>query len=171
MAGWQRALVIRLAIEQLLQSNEESRRAFVERYELRLFPHPGTSIAQTKWRTYRNVVRVTLWGRDHFRNNVRLAMVREAMGLGPRYYCIIRTLYPAFSERVFLLLQFLPHQKMYLYPHFGLPLRGPFNQSPHTREIGNAITQCIIPNEERPNMCPACNSCLCNHAMESLADL
>ena len=68
----------------------------MDRYEQILFPHPGTSTAQTKWKAYRGILRVTLWGRDHFRNNVRLAMVREAMGLGPRYYCIIRTLYHVF---------------------------------------------------------------------------
>lgn len=171
MAGWQLALVTRLAIEQLRQSNEEARRAFVDRYEQGIFPHPGTSTAQTKWKTYRDIIRVTLWGRDHFRNNVRLAMVREAMGLGPRIYCIIRSLYPAFSERVFLLTQFLPHQKMYFYPFFGLPLRGPFNQSSHTREIAIAISQRIISHAERPNMCPACDSCFCDHAMEGLANL
>ena len=80
----------------------------MDRYEQRLFPHPGTSTAQTKWKNYRDILRATLWGRDHFQNDVRLAMVCEAMGLGPLIYCIIRSLYPAFSERVFLLTQFFP---------------------------------------------------------------
>ena len=98
MAAWQRALIIRLAIEQLQQSNEERRRDFVDRYEQRLFPRPGTSTAQTKWKAYLKILRVTLWGRDHFQNNVQLAMVCKVMGLGPRYYRMIRTLYLAFSE-------------------------------------------------------------------------
>ena len=143
----------------------------MDRYEQRLFPHPRTSTTQTKWKTYRDILRVTLWGRDHFQNNIRLAMVCEALGLDPRIYCIIRTLYPAFSEWVFLLTQFLPHQKMYFYPFFGLPLRGPFDQSSRTREIGVAISQRIISNAERSNMCPACDSCFCDHAMEGLSNL
>ena len=75
--------------------------------------------------TFRNVTRVTLWGHDHFRNNVRLFMVMEALDLGPTYYCVMRTFNPGFSERLFLLIQFLPHQKIYVYPYFGSPFRGP----------------------------------------------
>ena len=60
---------------------------------------------------------------------------------------------------------------MYLYPHFGLPLRGPFDQSPHTREMGDAMPHRIIPLEERPNMCLTCDSCFCDHVMEGLVEL
>ena len=123
------------------------------------------------WRSHCNIVRVTLWGRDHFRNNVRAAMVREALGLGPQYYYIMRSYHPSFAERVFLLIQFLPHSKMYLYPHFGLPLRGPFEQNPHTREIRDAISQRIVPFEELALMCQACDSCFCDHVMEGLVEL
>ena len=41
-----------------------------------------TTTVQTMWRSHRNIVRVTLWGRDHFQNNVQVAMVCEALGLG-----------------------------------------------------------------------------------------
>ena len=70
MVGGQRAFLTCLVIEHLQQTNEETRRAFAERYEHRLFPLPQVTTAQTKWRSHRNVVRVTLWGRDHFWNNV-----------------------------------------------------------------------------------------------------
>ena len=99
MAGGQQAFLTRLVFEHLQQTNEETRRAFTERYERRLFPLPQITIAQTMWRSHRNLVRVTLWGRDHFRNNVRAAMVREALGLGPQYYCIMRSYHPGFAER------------------------------------------------------------------------
>ena len=140
MAGGQRAFLTRLVFEHLQQTNEETRRAFAERYERRLFPLLQITTAQTMWRSHCNIVRVTLWGRDHFRNNVRAVMVCEALGLGPQYYCIMRSYHPSFAERVFLLIQFLPHAKMYLYSHFGLPLRGPLDQSPSTREISVAIS-------------------------------
>ena len=57
-------------IMQWQQADEDTKRLVAERYERQLFPNPGSSIAQTKWKTYHNLVRVTLWGRDHFRNNV-----------------------------------------------------------------------------------------------------
>ena len=84
MVGGQRAFLTRLVFDHLQQTNEETKRAFVERYERRLFPLPQITTAQTMWRSYRNIVRVTFWGWDHFRNNVRAAMVPEALGLGPR---------------------------------------------------------------------------------------
>ena len=123
------------------------------------------------WRSHRNIVRVTLWGRDHFRNNVRATMVCEALGLGPQYYCIMRSSHPGFAERVFLLIQFLPHSRMYLYPNFGLPLRGPYDQSPRTREISVVMSQRIIPFAKRPLMCPAYDSYFCDHVMVELVEL
>ena len=65
------------------QANLEARRAFIAGYKCLLFPHLGTSNAQTKWWTYQNVTRETNWGREHVRNNVRLFMAMEALNLGP----------------------------------------------------------------------------------------
>ena len=98
-------------------------------------------------------------------------MVREALGLGPQYYCIMWSGHPGFVERVFLLIQFLPHSKMCFYPHFGLRLRGPFDQSPCTREIREAMCQHIIPFTKMPLMCPACDSCFCDHVVGELVEL
>ena len=98
-------------------------------------------------------------------------MVCEALGLGPQYYCILRSVHLGFAERVLLLIQFLPHHKMYFYPNFGLPLRGPFDQSPWTREISVAMSWRVIPFEERPLMCPACDCCFCDHVMGELFEL
>ena len=98
-------------------------------------------------------------------------MVCEALGLGPQYYCILHSVHLGFAKRVFLLIQFLPHQKMYFYPNFGLPLRGPFDQLPWTREISVAMSLCIIPFAERPLMYPACDYCFCDHVMGELVEL
>ena len=125
MARGQWAFLTCLVIEHLQQTNEETRRDFVERYKRRLFPLPQLTTAQTRWRSHCKIVRVTLRGRDHFLNNVWVAMVCEALGLGPQYYYIM-SVHPGFVEWVFLLIQFLPHHKMYFYPNFGLPLRVPF---------------------------------------------
>ena len=98
-------------------------------------------------------------------------MVCEALGLGPQYYCIMQSIHQGFAERVFLLIQFLPHHKMYFSPNFELPLRGPFDHSPWTKEISMAISQRVIPSEERPLMCQACDCSFCNHVMEGLVEL
>ena len=60
---------------------------------------------------------------------------------------------------------------MNLYPHFGLPLRGPFEQNPHTREIRDAMVQRIVPFSELPLMCPACDTCFCDHVVGELVEL
>lgn len=163
-----------VAIPQLLEANTTVREAFVERYQRLLFPQYGPTLAQTPWRTHRGITRVTLWGRDHFRNNVRLAMVKEAMGLGPRLYrlySVERSLILGFSERVFLLAQFLPHHKIYLSPRYGLPLRGPFSFLDHTREIGVAIANRFVSLEEGFPICLVCHSSLCDHVIDGLVDL
>ena len=108
---------------------------------------------------------MTIWGQEHFQNNVRLEMVTEALGLGLQYYCVMRTLARGFSEQVYLLAQFLPHKKICIYPDFGLPLRGLFLSSPHTTEIGNAITNQRISIDQRPDECFHCETCFCDHVM------
>ena len=104
MAVWPQLLAMSNSLQHLLQADEPVRRAFVARYERHTFPQLGTSTAQTKWWTFRNTTRVTLWGHDHFQNNVRLFMVMEALGLGPAHYCIMQTYTPTFSKRLYLLL-------------------------------------------------------------------
>ena len=75
-------LIYSVALSHLVDANETTKRAFIEKYKQILFPDLGTSSGQTIWKTYHNLTRITLWGRDHFRNNIRLAMAAEALGLG-----------------------------------------------------------------------------------------
>ena len=147
----------------------EARRAFIARYERLLFPRLGTSTAQTKWWTYCNVTRVTIWGLDHFKNNVRLFMAMEALDLGPHYYCVPRNFSLVFSNRLFLLLMFLPHQ-IYVYPYYGPPFGGPFDKTVRLSQIGAGIYCRCIPMEEMPLYCPACHDCFCDHAMDGLEE-
>ena len=168
MAAWPQLLAMSNSLQHLLQADESVRRDFVARYERYLFPHLGTSTAQTKWWTFQNTTRVTLWGYDHFRNNVRLFMVMEGLGLGPAHYCVMRTFVPAFSDRLFLLLQFLPHHKIYVFPYFGGPFRGLFDISVRTSMIGSEIYRRRLPEGEFPQYCPACHDCFCDHAMDGL---
>ena len=153
-ATWQRALALSSSVQDLCRASEPVKRAFVARHKCHLFPQLGTSTTQTKWWTFQNVTQVTLWGHDHFWNNVRLFMVMEALDLGPTYYCVMRTLNPGFLECLFLLLQFLPHQKICLYPDFGLPHRGPFDRSVRLSQLGSEINHRRLPLVESPNFLP-----------------
>ena len=170
-APGQRAFPIVNFLQDLRQASVAARRAFVARYERHLFPHLGTLSAQTRWWTYRNVTRVTLWGRDHFWNNVRLFMVMEALDLGPAYYCVMRTFNLGFSDRLFLLLVFLPHQKIYVYPCYGGPFRGPFDRSVRLSQLSSDIYRRRLPDNETPYHCPACHDCFCDHAMDGLEEV
>ena len=141
------------------------------RYERLLFPRLGTSTAQTKWWTYRNVTRVTIWGLDHFKNNVKLFMAMEALYLGPDYYCVLRTLSPIFSNHLFLLLMFLPHQKIYVHPYYGPPFGGPFDRTMRLSQIGAGIYRRCISMEEMLLYCPDYLDCFCDHAMDGLEEV
>ncbi len=171
MAVWMEGLVISVGAGHLQQAEEPVRREFVENYRRLVFPALGTSTGQTMWKTYRKVTRVTLWGHEHFRNNIRLFIVMEALGLGPDYYCVERTTCRMLSSRVFLLTRFLPFEKICFDTWYGLPLMGPFDMSVRARQVGDAITQHRIPPNELPNFCPACHSQFCDHAMESLSEV
>ena len=171
MAAWQQLLAMSPSLQYLVQAEESVRRDFVESYEYDIFPYLGTSTAQTKWWTFQNTTRVTLWGREHFCNNVKLFTVMEGLGLGPAHYCVMRTFTPFFSERLFWLLQFLPHQKIYVYPYLGLPFRGPFDDLVHSSIIGFEIYHRRLPEGELPNYCSACHNRFCDHAMDGIVDL
>ena len=140
----------------LFRASEEVKREVLEYYARHLFPHPGTSVDQTRWWTQYGITRVTLWGKRPLRNNIRLALFAEALGLGPRLYCIMRTGTLGFSEGVYLLAQFLPHEKICLYPFWSTPLGGPFERSPKAHEIGVAISYRRIPMDKRPHNCFIC---------------
>ena len=153
------------------QASIEARRAFIAGYERHLFPHLGTSNAQTRGWTYPNVTWVTIWDCKHFRNNVRLFMAMEALDLGPIYYCVLRNFSTMFSNRLFMLLMFLSHQKIYVYPYYGPTIRGPFDRTIRLSQLGSDIFCHRIPDEELPFYCPAYHDCFCDHAMDGLEEV
>ena len=58
-------------------------------------------------------------------NHLRLAIVKEDLGVGPNHYYILLFWDPNFEIKVLLLMKFLPEEKMSFHP-WGTPLRGPF---------------------------------------------
>ena len=79
------------------------------------------------------------------RDNLRLAVIKEIMGVGPEKYCVINNRTPHFESRLFLLVHFLPSSKFCIYPP-ALNLGGPFSRSPWL-EIGEAICKRTSGNE------------------------
>ena len=69
-----------------------------------------------RWTTRGGITFVTMWDEEHLYNNLRLAMIKEMMGVGPSKYCIINNPMPHFESRLLLLIHFLPHKKMCFYP-------------------------------------------------------
>ena len=158
-------------LQRLRCASIEARRAFITGYKRLLFPRLGTFNAQTRWWTYQNVTRVTIWGCDHFPNNVTLFMAMESLDLVLAYYCILRNFNTMFSSYFFMLLMFLPHQKIYVYPYYGPPFRGPFARTMRLSQIDAGIYLRRILIEEMPLYCPACRDCFCDHVMDGLEEV
>lgn len=150
--------------DHLMVSSKAKKRSFVKLMSRLIFPQEGATGAQTRWITSQSITRVTVWGQDHVLNNLRLAVIREAMGLGPHHYCIIRSAAPNFESKVLLLARYLPRERLSIRP-IGPPLGGPFLQ-PHWRSLGEEICQRTTPMmRELPPMCPRCYSWGCRRGI------
>ena len=77
------------------------------------------------------------WGPRDFVDNLRIAMLMEAVGLGPQRYCIcfddsdedFSDDHLEYYRRLQLVLYALPQERMFIYPAGGT-LRGPFLHEP-----------------------------------------
>ena len=77
------------------------------------------------------------WGPDDVIDNLRIAMLMEAVGLGPPRYCIhfddtdddLFDDYLEYYRLLQLVLYALPQERMFIYPA-GSTLRGPFLNEP-----------------------------------------
>ena len=117
--------------------SSEKKNALVGCYSQLFFPQRENSWNDVKWATFYGVTFVTMWNEEHLYNNIRLAMIKEMMGLGPMKYCIVYNKMPNFLSKILLLLNYLPQKNMCFYPPCFF-LDAPFDYSPW-REIGEAI--------------------------------
>ena len=150
--------------DHVMASSKAEKRAFVRLMTRLIFPQEGTIGAQCRWLTSLSVTRVTVWGQAHLLNNLRLVVIREALGLGSHHYCIIRSEVPNFASKVLLLMWYLPREKLSIWPRQP-PLEGPFLQ-PLWRAQGEGIFQRDLPKRELPPWCPRyysrwCDSRIC----------
>ena len=89
--------------DHVMMSSKAKKRSFVKLMSRLIFPSEGTIGAQTRWITRQSITRVAVWRQDHLLNNLWLAVIREAMGLGPHHYSIIYSTTPNFERKVLLL--------------------------------------------------------------------
>ena len=66
------------------------------------------------WHTKGNVVSCGLFGERQLRKNFILFMLKEQLGLGPKYYQLLTSIEPYGRSRIQCLLRLLPHEKMVL---------------------------------------------------------
>ena len=83
---------------------------------------------------------VNLRNRDHVLSNLSLAMLKESIGLGPQFYCVIRSYNLDFESFLMLSLYYLPREKFCMYPEDEI-LRGPFLYAPWD-SIGHRLCTC-----------------------------
>ena len=79
------------------------------------------------------VIFVNLRNRENVLSNLKLAMLKEIVGLGPLYYCVIKSYNLDFESLFMLVLHYLPKEKFCIYPSGGAPLE---NYRYHVRSRG-----------------------------------
>ena len=72
---------------------------------------------------------VNLRNRENVLSNLKLAMLNKLLGLGPQYYCIIKSYNFYFESLLMFVLHYLPKDKFCIYPK-NESLRGPFLYEP-----------------------------------------
>ena len=117
--------------DRALRFEERAYRSLFGRYERDSWRHWAISPS-------RDMLAICLtWGLDDVIENLRIAMLMEAVGQGPQRYCIhfedtdeeFSDDYPGFYFLLQLVLYALPQERMFIYPA-GATLRGPFLHEP-----------------------------------------
>ena len=82
-----------------------------------------------EWTVMNQVTFLNLMNRKNVLSNLKLAMLKEIVGLGPQSYCVIRSHNLDFESILMLILHYLPNDKFCIYLKDG-SLRGPFLYEP-----------------------------------------
>ena len=82
-----------------------------------------------EWTNLNEVTFVNLRNREIVWRNLSLAMLKEAIGLGPQQYCVIHSYIFDFETLLMLTLHYLPREKFCMYPE-DESLGGPFLYAP-----------------------------------------
>ena len=115
---------------QFLQSNEDTRTQFEQSLHHGVFMDEHL-LEDGLWRTNssKTMTCIRTYGYVYLYCNLRIAMIKEGLGIGPERYCIAFNRSPTFYSKLKLLICYLPHEKMFLYPS-NARLEGPFLHEP-----------------------------------------
>src|SRR3569623_1150289 len=116
-----------------LREHPQVARDFCSKVEGSLLPkiRVGSWEYDDRWMTCLEgkVVIATVYDDDHFEKNLKVAMIKEMVGLGPAQYCVVDGDLDDFEDRLRYLLRFLPSHKVCLFPEHEF-LEGPFSLPP-----------------------------------------
>ena len=82
-----------------------------------------------EWTNFNGITFVNLQNRENVWDNLSLAMLKEAIGIGPQCYCIIPSYNLDFENLFMLTLLYLPKTRFCMYPE-DETLGGPFLYTP-----------------------------------------
>ncbi len=115
-------------MSQILQGDFWARLFFDAHACMVTFGYWGRGLGR-QWRPNpsKDMIDGQLFGQESLLNNLRVTMLKEAVGLGPQRYCIFFNHAPEFYSKLKLIMSSLPQEKMFLYPSTAR-LEGPFLQ-------------------------------------------
>ena len=130
----------------------------IRRLEEILFPNEFERKVKV-WITKNGYTRVTTWGQQVLLKNLKIALFKERLGLGPISYCLIWNSSPSFSAKVALIFTCLFPSKFCVYP-LGPPIQGILS-SPQWIDLNHTICKKSLPKDLMYPLCPSCNSFWC----------
>ena len=115
--------VLAVLNEYIARLNPQMQAELGHTYNKAINPYSGA------WTNLNGITFITLRNRENVWDNLKLAMLKEAIGLGPQHYCIIRSYNLDFESLLLLTLLYLPRTKFCMYPE-DETLGGPFLFTP-----------------------------------------
>lgn len=115
-------------MSQILHGDREAREQF-DWHSTMITMHFWDPTITWRFNEVKNITRVRLEGERYLRGNLKLAMIKEFVGIAPERYCIMFYDDPRFYSKLKLLMSCLPEEKMFLYPATAV-LGGSFLQEP-----------------------------------------
>ena len=117
-------------VGQFLRSKEDARTNFEQSLHHAIF-WDDLLMREVLWKTNssKTMTCIQTYGYCYFYGNIKIAMIKEGLGIGPERYCIAFNRSPTFYSKLKLLMCYLPREKMFLYPS-GARLEGPFLHEP-----------------------------------------
>ena len=112
---------------------------FSERCARNIFQDPHNSKDVVQWERHWGITIAFLGPRENLIRNLEFAMIQELLDMGPPKYCLVCNNLRGFGERVLLVLNYLPKEKICLYPPTTIP-RGPF-EKPAWRSLGKELSE------------------------------